>query len=250
MKQNRSLKELHLPKSFARKEQDSDSTCSPNSICSPKNYLPLHYAPVHAKPQYPLKTTKNTHSHKNLFNFSTLANNSITSPKYQVPLMAQQNNILTPVNRNLTSQEQPKRPRILSKIRTSNTFSEEFKLGRVLGKGRFGNVCMAMHNGTGAVYAAKQISLEKVTPKLVERLIAEIKIQFYLEHENCLKLYKFYKEYKNLYLILEIGESSLFDVLREKKFFTERETAYYIRQTIAALMHLHQHGIIHRDLKP
>ena len=65
-----------------------------------------------------------------------------------------------------------------------------------------------------------------------------------------MKLYKFYKENKNLYLILEIGESSLFDVLREKKFFTERETAYYIRQTIHALIYLHEHGIIHRDLKP
>ena len=127
MKQNRSLKELHLPKSFTRKEQECDSTCSPNTLCSPRSYLPIHYAPTHAKPHQPLKTTKNTHSHKNLFNFSTLANNPITSPitspKYQVPLKAYPSNILTPVNRNLSSMEQPKRPRILSKIRTSNTFS-------------------------------------------------------------------------------------------------------------------------------
>ena len=119
-----------------------------------------------------------------------------------------------------------------------------------MGKGRFGNVCLAQHISTGSMYAAKQISLEKVTPKLIERLIAEIKIQFYLEHENCLKLYKFYKDSKNIYLILEVGECSLFDVLREKRFFTERETAYYIRQTIHALQHLHFNGIIHRDLKP
>ena len=61
---------------------------------------------------------------------------------------------------------------------------------------------MTTHNATGSVYAVKQISLEKVTPKLIERLIAEIKIQFFLDHENCLKLYKFYKENKNIYLIL------------------------------------------------
>jgi serine/threonine protein kinase len=81
----------------------------------------------------------------------------------------------------------------LSKIRHSSSFSEEFKLGKVLGKGRFGNVYLTTHNQTGSIYAAKQISLEKVTPKLIERLIAEIKIQFYLKHENCLELYKFYK---------------------------------------------------------
>lgn len=47
-----------------------------------------------------------------------------------------------------------------------------------------------------------------------------------------------------------MGECSLFDMLRQKRFFTERETAHYIRQTTHALMYLHEHGIIHRDLKP
>lgn len=80
-------------------------------------------------------------------------------------------------------QEQPKRPKILSKAsHRERSFHEEFRLGKVLGKGRFGYVQMVMHNSTGSVYAAKQISLEKVTAKLVERLIAEIKIQSYLKH--------------------------------------------------------------------
>ena len=153
MKQNRSLKEITIPKTFYRKEEDSDS------ICSPKNHFPVQYVPSYSKQNYQLKTTKNTHSQKNLFNFSTITTNPIVSPKYQVPLKVQNNNILTPVNKNLASHEQPKRPRILSKIRHSNSFSEEFKLGKVLGKGRFGNVCMAMHHATGSIYAAKQISL-------------------------------------------------------------------------------------------
>jgi serine/threonine protein kinase len=67
-------------------------------------------------------------------------------------------------------------------MRHSNSFSDEFKLGKILGKGRFGNVYLAIHTNTGSVYAAKQISLEKITPKLIERLIAEVKIQFYLKH--------------------------------------------------------------------
>ena len=75
--------------------------------------------------------------------------------------------ILTPVNKNITSQEQPKRPRILSKFKPINTFADEFKLGKVLGKGRFGNVQMAYHNITGSIYAVKQISLEKVSQKLI-----------------------------------------------------------------------------------
>lgn len=142
--------------------------------------------------KYELKTTKNSSSHKSIFPKSPL-NSSLASPKYVIAHKVSQANILTPANKNLSSQEQPKRPKILSKVRHVSTFSEEFKVGKVLGKGRFGNVCLAVHNQTGSIYAVKQISLEKVTPKLVERLIAEIKIQFYLKHENCLELYKFYK---------------------------------------------------------
>ena len=43
---------------------------------------------------------------------------------------------------------------------------------------------------------------------------------------------------------------SLFDLLRKKKYFNEREAAYYIKQTIKAFQYLHTTGIIHRDLKP
>lgn len=97
---------------------------------------------------------------------------NITSPKYLVPHKESNQVVLTPANRNLPAQEQPRKPRILSKVRHNTSFSDEFKLGKVLGKGRFGNVQMAFHNATGSVYAVKKISLEKVTPKLIERLIA------------------------------------------------------------------------------
>jgi aurora kinase len=56
--------------------------------------------------------------------------------------------------------------------------------------------------------------------KLEERLLAEIKIQSYLDHKNCLKLYKWFNEKKHLYLILELGQQSLFDILRKKRYLS------------------------------
>ena len=212
MKHNRSMKELVVEKHFFReKEEMGENTL----FKSPTNNQSILFNYTKSN----LTTSKNTQSQKQLFP----PNHSIiTSPKYILPKTMHKNNnsILQPVNKNISMHEQPKKPRILSKRHSG--FSEQFKLGKVLGKGRFGNVQMAYHIATGSVYAAKQISLEKVTPKLIERLIAQIKIQFYLKHENCLQLYKFYKENKTLYLILEIGECSLFDLLRQKRFFSER----------------------------
>ena len=88
--------------------------------------------------------------------------------------------ILTPANRNFCVEE-PKRPKILNKQKQL-TFFEEFKLGKVLGKGRFGNVYRAEHNISKFLVAVKQISLAKVSSKLIERLIYEIKIQSFVKH--------------------------------------------------------------------
>lgn len=63
-------------------------------------------------------------------------------------------------------------------------------------------------------------------------------------------MYKYIKEGTNLYLLVEHGDCSLFDRLREKKYFSEVETCYYITQTIKALKYMHEQGVIHRDIKP
>lgn len=68
------------------------------------------------------------------------------------------------------TESQPKRPKILNR-KTALTFSEEFKLGKTLGKGRFGNVFLGQHIQTKSIYAIKQISLDAICPKLIERLI-------------------------------------------------------------------------------
>jgi serine/threonine protein kinase len=69
------------------------------------------------------------------------------------------------MNRNICVEE-PKRPKILNKQKQL-TFAEEFKLGKILGKGRFGHVFRAQHNFTKMIVAVKQISLAKISKKLI-----------------------------------------------------------------------------------
>ena len=72
----------------------------------------------------------------------------------------------------------------------------------MLGKGRFGSVYIVQHNTSKFVGAVKQIALDNASPKLIERLIYEIKIQTFVKHQNILELYKYYKEGNYLYLLI------------------------------------------------
>lgn len=122
MKHNRSLKELYLSK-LQSKEQESST-----GIFSPREFQPSPStaSSIKSSDHNILKHTKNTHSQKNLFQLSQL--HAFGSPKYVVPDKDRCNttrNILTPANKNLnlSSQEQPKKPRILSKVRHSASFN-------------------------------------------------------------------------------------------------------------------------------
>ncbi len=75
--------------------------------------------------------------------------------------------MISPKSKLLALESQPKRPKILNRKPLTSLFSEEFKVGKVLGKGRFGNVFLGQHIQTKSIYAVKQISLEKICPKLI-----------------------------------------------------------------------------------
>lgn len=82
----------------------------------------------------------------------------------------------------------PKRPIKLPKI-------EDFRLGRLLGNGKFGSVYVAKHRLTGFVCAIKIIPKEMVKEEnIINQLTRELKIQSCLDHPNITKLYGFFDD--------------------------------------------------------
>lgn len=72
-----------------------------------------------------------------------------------------------------------------------------------------------------------------------------------IDHPNVLKLYEYFEDSKNIYLITELclgGE--LFDKIVECEFFSEYVAANVFRQILNSIGHLHSLKICHRDLKP
>eukprot|EP01017_Pseudomicrothorax_dubius_P043513 TRINITY_DN7263_c0_g1_i4.p1 TRINITY_DN7263_c0_g1~~TRINITY_DN7263_c0_g1_i4.p1 ORF type:complete len:301 (+),score=41.13 TRINITY_DN7263_c0_g1_i4:516-1418(+) len=131
---------------------------------------------------------------------------------------------------------------------------EDFELGKLLGSGRFGQVFLARERASKFVVALKTLSKAELKRHKVEHQVRrEIEIQSHLDHPNVLRMYGFFWDTKNIYLILEYAPGGeLFREIQRApgKRFDEATASRYLRQIASALDYLHSKGVIHRDIKP
>lgn len=88
---------------------------------------------------------------------------------------------------------------------------------------------------------------------MVENLKRETRIQKRLNHPNIIKLYSYFEDKDNVYLVLEYAkQKSLANKIHvpNVKPFSEKEAYVYFIQTALGLDYLHKQGVLHRDLKP
>lgn len=85
---------------------------------------------------------------------------------------------------------------------------------------------------------------------LRENLKNEINIHKKLRHPHIIRLYYFFEDIENVYMVLEYAENAnLSTLLKKRKRLSEKETFIYFMQTCLAVDYLHKKKIIHRDLK-
>merc|ERR1719222_1324180 len=133
----------------------------------------------------------------------------------------------------------------------SNTFQELYRLtGEVLGQGAYASVQTCVNIYTEVEYAVKII--DKAPGHSRARVFREIDLFHHCQgHPNIIQLIEYFEESDFFYLIFEkVSGGQLLDHIQTRKFFTEQEAAYIIRDVANALEFLHSKGIAHRDLKP
>lgn len=87
--------------------------------------------------------------------------------------------------------------------------------------------------------------------KIIGQFTRELKIQSCLDHPNITKMYGFFDDKENIYLLLELGsEGQLYQIIKKKKRLSENTTSYIMKQICEALKYLHSLNILHRDIKP
>lgn len=130
--------------------------------------------------------------------------------------------------------------------------SKHYKLIDKLGFGSFGYVLKALHLKTGKLYAIKIVN--KVILNIQDdesRFLREIEILYRLDHPNIVKMFEYFIDESNYYIVQEFIEGGdLFTIISQKGTISENNVAYIAKQIVSALHHIHSATIVHRDIKP
>ena len=137
--------------------------------------------------------------------------------------------------------------------KAEGNLTDKYDIIKEIGSGGFSRCLLVKNKITNQNFACKELIKKSISN--YEGLMKEVNLMIKLDHPNIIKLYEYYEDEKNIYLIMELctgGE--LFDKIIKNtengKPFTEKQVAHIFKQMMSAVNYCHKNGIVHRDLKP
>ena len=120
-----------------------------------------------------------------------------------------------------------------------------------LGEGAYGvvkKVCLKDNPET--LRAMKIISKENIVEGQSQKLLDEIKILKKLEHPNIMKIFEYFDDSSNIYIVSELcDEGDLLGKITKLGSMSELVVNFLMGQILNAISYLHDNGIFHGDIK-
>ncbi|XP_074307312.1 mitogen-activated protein kinase 16 [Silene latifolia] len=130
-----------------------------------------------------------------------------------------------------------------------------YKIEEVIGKGSYGVVCSAYDTHLGEKVAIKKINdiFEHVSD--ATRILREIKLLRLLRHADIVEIKHILlppsrREFKDIYVVFELMESDLHQVIKANDDLTPEHYQFFLYQLLRGLKYIHTANVFHRDLKP
>lgn len=140
----------------------------------------------------------------------------------------------------------------LKALKSASSALEDFYiLGKVIGKGSYGEVFLGtdkVSKETCAVKIIKKNPSNRKQKKFIER---ERAIMTQVDHPNIVKTFDVFEGPSKLAIVSEyMGGGELFDIIIASQYFTEDKARLIMVQILEGVQYLHEHNIVHRDIKP
>ena len=131
---------------------------------------------------------------------------------------------------------------------------EAYEKLQFLGEGTFGSVYKVKRKNTEQreiIRALKEISKEKMclNEESSEEIRNEISVLKNLDHPNIMKIYEFYEDKDNMYLITEYCGVDVSNIQDKYGVFPEFLVKYIMYQVFLAVAFFHSNKIVHTDIK-
>ena len=131
------------------------------------------------------------------------------------------------------------------------TKTEYYKIGKVIGKGAFGKVNLAIHRLTVKFVALKSISKQMMSDESsLKKVRQEYNILKRARHPNIVRLYESFDTESHIVYVMEVcGGGDLLTFVRRRRKLKEDLAKYLFGQIIKGLQYVHSKGVLHRDIK-
>eukprot|EP00249_Psilotum_nudum_P016689 c25946_g1_i3 orf=535-1833(-) len=133
--------------------------------------------------------------------------------------------------------------------------ANRYQIQELIGKGSYGVVCSAIDTHNGDKVAIKKINdiFDHVSDAI--RILREIKLLRLLRHRDIVEIKNIMlppspREFKDIYVVFELMESDLHEVIRANNDLTPEHYQFFLYQLLRALKYIHTANVFHRDLKP
>ncbi|KAK4799261.1 hypothetical protein SAY86_024626 [Trapa natans] len=133
--------------------------------------------------------------------------------------------------------------------------ANRYQIEEVIGKGSYGIVGSAVDTHTGERVAIKKINdvFEHVSD--ATRILREIKLLRLLQHSDVVEIKHIMlppsrREFRDIYVVFELMESDLHQVIKANDNLTPRHYQFFLYQLLRGLKYIHSANAFHRDLKP
>lgn len=138
---------------------------------------------------------------------------------------------------------------------TTFIVDERYEYIKKVGSGAYGIVVAALDRRTNTKVAIKKFPNAFDDLIDAKRILREIKLLGFFEHENMISLLDVMLPpartgYPDIYIVTDLMETDLHRVIYSRQDLSDEHIQYFMYQIMRGILFMHSANVIHRDLKP